>query len=249
MGTGTSIGTEGRRSVVRPPDLLSFSFLEIASRLVSIFNTAIVASASEHELHLILDDGTPNLAVGCQIAKAGKQLRPDLTKILRLQADEQEISQVVALHLRTGELKWGYDVDDWTSSGLAQPEDLLQFQTLKACICDPHEAAKFNKTLNKHLGRRRHKSHDVFWLKLRRLKARSESQRCCPTLLAIPEISLPDSNRKLQDLMFRAGFQEQVRLVSETQLASAWQLSKYAASGEEVMNLKSGEDALVLDGV
>ncbi|KAK4904291.1 hypothetical protein LTR49_026234, partial [Elasticomyces elasticus] len=72
-------------------------------------------------------------------------------KILRLQADEQEIPQVVALHLRTGELRWGYDVEDWTSSGLAQPEDLFHFQTLKACICDPHEAAKVNKTLNKHL--------------------------------------------------------------------------------------------------
>ncbi|KAK5690643.1 hypothetical protein LTR97_012199 [Elasticomyces elasticus] len=222
--------------------------------------------ASEYELHLIVDDGTSNLAVGSQIVKAGQRLRPDLTKILRLQADEQEIPQVVALHLRTGELRWGYNVDDWTSSGLVQPEDLLQFQTLKACICDPHEADKVNRTLSKHLGSRRHKSHDVFWLKLRHLKLvrKAIEVALCnaypqfnaewfakvprQTLLAIPEISLPDSNRKLQDLMFQAGFREQVRLVSETQLASAWQLSKYAASGEVVMDLKKGEDALVLDG-
>ncbi|KAK4896493.1 hypothetical protein LTR27_005709 [Elasticomyces elasticus] len=221
--------------------------------------------ASECELHLLVDDGTSNLAVSCQIVKAGKQLRSDRTKILRLQADEQEIPQMVALHLRTGELRWGYDVDDWISSGQAQPEDLLQFQMLKACICDPAEAEKVNNTLSKHLGRRRHKSHDVFWLKLRHLKLvrKAIDIALCvaypefdaewfaevprQTLLAIPEISLPDSNRKLQDLMFRAGFREQVRLVSETQLASAWQLSKYAASGE-VLELKKGEDALVLDG-
>ncbi|KAK5711436.1 hypothetical protein LTR15_012509 [Elasticomyces elasticus] len=222
-------------------------------------------SSADHELHIVIDFETTKLAVGCQIVRKGEPLLSERTKILRLQGDLQEVPQVVGIHVRTEELRWGEDVDEWISSGVAKQEDILPFRRLKACFCDSNEAARVNHMLQTQLTSKNGDSRDVFWLVLRHFKriTKAIDAALCTTycqydeawfasvkrriLLAVPEISTPASNRKLQELMQRVGFND-VALVSETELASAWQLRKYALAGEDVpAMLEDGSEVIIAD--
>ncbi|KAK5714294.1 hypothetical protein LTR17_017225 [Elasticomyces elasticus] len=219
----------------------------------------------DDELHMVIDFGTTKVAVGCQIIQPGESLRPGCSKVLRLQGDLQEVPQVVGLHIHTEELRWGEEVYEWLSSEKVRQEDILQFRRLKICFSNPREASKVNETLKTQLADKNNASRDVFWLICRQLKRISKDIEAAlrityphhseewftnvtrHTQLAVPEISKLASMRKLQELTQRAGFKE-VAVVSETELAAAWHLHKYALSGEKLpVKLEAGWGVFAAD--
>ncbi|KAK5675236.1 hypothetical protein LTS10_011997 [Elasticomyces elasticus] len=223
------------------------------------------AGGPDDQLHMVIDFGTTKVAVSCQITQLGESLRPDCYKILRLQGDLQEVPQVVGLHIHTEELRWGEEVYEWLSSEEVRQEDILQFRRLKICFSNPEEASKVNETLKTQLTDKNNASRDIFWLICRQLKRISKDIEAAlrityphhseewfanvtrHTQLAVPEISKLASMRKLQELTQRAGFKE-VAMVSETELAAAWHLHKYALSGEKLpVKLEAGWGAFVAD--
>ncbi|KAK3627291.1 hypothetical protein LTR56_019297 [Elasticomyces elasticus] len=223
------------------------------------------AGGPDDQLHMVIDFGTTKVAVSCQNIQPGESLRTGCSKILRLQGDLQEVPQVVGLHIHTEELRWGEEVYEWLSSEEVRQEDILQFRRLKICFSNPEEASKVNEALKTQLTDKNKASRDVFWLICRQLKRISKDIEAAlrityphhseewfdnvtrHTQLAVPEISKLASMRKLQELTQRAGFKE-VAVVSETELAAAWHLHKYALSGEKLpVKLEAGWGVFAAD--
>ncbi|KAK5690654.1 hypothetical protein LTR97_012210 [Elasticomyces elasticus] len=214
-------------------------------------------SASDCVMHVLIDFGTTKIVISCQLVFPGEKLRSESTFILQLQAGQEVIPQRVALHLKTGLIRWGLNADlaDWAT------EDVLHFDMLKSCFGDAAEAAKVNRLLRDRLGKWKGKYRDMngWWaihnaVKPAMLRAYPEhtakylASVPIRTKLAIPEIFRPQAREVLQRLMVRAQFSPR-ELVSETELAAAWQLCMLVKKGRRLpVKLEDGDEVLVADG-
>lgn len=123
-------------------------------------------NASTHDLHAMIDYGTANLAVACQLLPKGSPPDPRYSKILNLQANKEEIPQTVGLAMEGDgvTIEWGHDLIHGLSTGRLSSSKLLILQRLKACLFDREQAAKVKLALEERFGLGHGGDRDAVWV-------------------------------------------------------------------------------------